>query len=168
MRSERSTSSSSSLFNVGSTRRGRTCGVCATRGPRGTDEGFCEIRQLMEALGGETCGQVHSIPRLRSTSEEKQRSRIASTAFSRPRETTVNRDEPKTMSNFLLNAHSGLRYLILLGGVLTVLYATYGVVLGRAYDKTIRILASSFVGILTSADPSRGRFVTLRPVLVQR
>ncbi len=52
------------------------------------------------------------------------------------------------MSNFLLNAHSGLRYLILLGGVLTVLYASYGVASGRAYDKTIRILASSFVGTI--------------------
>ena len=52
------------------------------------------------------------------------------------------------MSSFLLNAHSGLRYLILLGGVLTVLYASYGVVTGRAYDKTMRILASSFVGTM--------------------
>jgi hypothetical protein len=31
---------------------------------------------------------------------------------------------------------------------LTVLYATYGVASGRAYDKRIRILASSFVGTL--------------------
>ena len=52
------------------------------------------------------------------------------------------------MSNFLMNAHSGLRYLILLGGVLTVLYAAYGVASGRAYDKTIRILASSFAGTI--------------------
>ncbi len=52
------------------------------------------------------------------------------------------------MGNFFLNAHSGLRYLILLAGVLTVLYAAYGMVSGRAYDKTIRILASSFVGTL--------------------
>jgi hypothetical protein len=52
------------------------------------------------------------------------------------------------MSDFLLNAHSGLRYLILLGGVLTVLYAAYGVASGRPYDKTIRILASSFVGTI--------------------
>ena len=52
------------------------------------------------------------------------------------------------MDSFLLNAHSGLRYLILLGGVLTVLYAIYGVASGRAYDKTIRILASSFVGTI--------------------
>ena len=52
------------------------------------------------------------------------------------------------MSNFMMNAHSGLRYLILLGGVLTVLYAAYGMVSGRAYDKTIRILATSFVGTI--------------------
>jgi len=52
------------------------------------------------------------------------------------------------MSNFMMNAHSGLRYLILLGGVLTVLYAAYGMVSGRVYDKTIRILATSFVGTI--------------------
>jgi hypothetical protein len=52
------------------------------------------------------------------------------------------------MSNFLLNAHSGLRYLILLAGVLTVLYATYGVASGRAYDKAMRILSSSLAGTL--------------------
>jgi hypothetical protein len=52
------------------------------------------------------------------------------------------------MSNFLLNAHSGLRYLILFGGVLTFFYASYGMASGRAYDKTIRILASSFVGTI--------------------
>ena len=52
------------------------------------------------------------------------------------------------MNNFLLNAHSGLRYLILLGGVLTVLYAVYGVVSGRAYDKVVRILATSFAGTI--------------------
>ena len=52
------------------------------------------------------------------------------------------------MSNFLLNAHSGLRYLILLGGVLTVLYAAFGVAARRPYDKPMRILASSFVGTM--------------------
>ncbi len=52
------------------------------------------------------------------------------------------------MNNFLMNAHSGLRYLILLAGILTVLYAAYGVASGRAYDKTIRILASSFAGTI--------------------
>ncbi|MCH7932478.1 MAG: hypothetical protein IIC36_00655 [Gemmatimonadetes bacterium] len=52
------------------------------------------------------------------------------------------------MSNFLLNAHSGLRYLILLGGVLTVLYAAYGWAARRTYDRTMRILATSFVGTI--------------------
>ena len=52
------------------------------------------------------------------------------------------------MNNFMLNAHSGLRYLILLAGVLTVLYAAYGVVSGRTYDKPMRILSSSFVGTI--------------------
>ena len=52
------------------------------------------------------------------------------------------------MGNFFLNAHSGLRYLILLAGVLTVLYALYGVASGRAYDKVIRILATSFAGTI--------------------
>ena len=52
------------------------------------------------------------------------------------------------MTNFLMNAHSGLRYLILLAGVLTVLYAAYGVASGRAYDKTMRVLASSFAGTI--------------------
>ena len=52
------------------------------------------------------------------------------------------------MSNFVLNAHSGLRYLILLAGVLTVFYAMYGAVAGRSYDKGMRILASSFVGTI--------------------
>ncbi len=52
------------------------------------------------------------------------------------------------MSNFVLNAHSGLRYLILLAGVLTVFYAMYGAVAGRSYDKGMRILATSFVGTI--------------------
>ncbi|HIF05918.1 MAG TPA: hypothetical protein EYQ64_02915 [Gemmatimonadetes bacterium] len=52
------------------------------------------------------------------------------------------------MNNMLFNAHSGLRYLILLFGVLTVLYAIYGMVSARPYDKVIRILSSSFVGTI--------------------
>ncbi len=52
------------------------------------------------------------------------------------------------MSNFFLQFHSGVRYLILLAGVLTVLYAVYGAVSGRAYDKGMRILSSSFAGLL--------------------
>ncbi len=52
------------------------------------------------------------------------------------------------MTSFLMNAHSGLRYLILLAGILTVLYAAYGVASGRAYNKTMRIFASSFAGTI--------------------
>ncbi len=52
------------------------------------------------------------------------------------------------MNNFFLTAHSGLRYLILVAGVLTVLYAAYGTATHRAYDKRMRILASSFAGTL--------------------
>ncbi len=52
------------------------------------------------------------------------------------------------MGTFFLDAHSGLRYLILVAGVLTVLYAAYGVFSGRTYDKTMRILASGFVGTI--------------------
>lgn len=48
------------------------------------------------------------------------------------------------MSNFLLNAHSGLRYLILLFGVLAVLYAIYGTVAKRDYDSRMRMLSSTF------------------------
>jgi|TARA_B110000116_G_C16772851_1_gene554238 hypothetical protein len=50
------------------------------------------------------------------------------------------------MNNFLFNAHSGLRYLILLFGVLTLVYSIYGIISGKTYDSKIRILASSFVG----------------------
>lgn len=52
------------------------------------------------------------------------------------------------MNFFFRNAHSGIRYLILLGGILTVLYAVYGAASGRTYDKTMKVLASSFVGFL--------------------
>lgn len=52
------------------------------------------------------------------------------------------------MSIFLLQSHSGFRYLILLAGVLTVLYSIYGAVSGRAYDRKMRILSSSFAGLL--------------------
>ena len=48
------------------------------------------------------------------------------------------------MSNLFLNAHSGLRYLVLLLGVLTVLYAIYGAATKRDYDPRIRMLSSTF------------------------
>ncbi len=52
------------------------------------------------------------------------------------------------MYTFFLQAHSGFRYLILLAGVLTLLYSVYGAVSGRKYDKRMRILSSSFAGLL--------------------
>ncbi len=52
------------------------------------------------------------------------------------------------MNNFFLNAHSGLRYVILIAGLLTVFYAAYGTVTRRAYDPKMRVLASIFAGTL--------------------
>lgn len=48
----------------------------------------------------------------------------------------------------LLQAHSGLRYLVLLLGIVVVAYAAYGLATKRDYDKTMRILAASFTGII--------------------
>lgn len=48
----------------------------------------------------------------------------------------------------LFHAHSGLRYLVLLVGVLVIAYAAYGVVTGRPYDKTMRILSAVFTGVI--------------------
>ena len=44
-------------------------------------------------------------------------------------------------------AHSGLRYLVLLAGVLTLGYALYGAVAGRTYDRTMFRLARAFSGL---------------------
>jgi hypothetical protein len=48
----------------------------------------------------------------------------------------------------LFYAHSGLRYLVLLAGVLVLGYAGYGQATKRKYDKTMRILAAVFTGAL--------------------
>jgi len=48
----------------------------------------------------------------------------------------------------LLYAHSGLRYLVLLAGLAVVVYATYGIVTGRAYDRRIRVLSAAFTGLI--------------------
>ena len=48
----------------------------------------------------------------------------------------------------LLDAHSGFRYLVLLAGLLVIGYATYGVVAKREYDRTMRILAAAFPGLI--------------------
>ena len=44
----------------------------------------------------------------------------------------------------LVYAHSGLRYLVLLFGVLTVGYALYGAVTRREYDNRMRVIAGLF------------------------
>lgn len=48
----------------------------------------------------------------------------------------------------LLSAHSGLRYLVLLLGVLVAAYAAYGMITKRPYDKRMRLLAAAFTGSL--------------------
>jgi len=48
----------------------------------------------------------------------------------------------------LFHAHSGLRYLVLLVGLLVIAYAAYGVVTKRPYDKTMRILSAVFTGTI--------------------
>jgi hypothetical protein len=45
-------------------------------------------------------------------------------------------------------AHSGWRYLILLGGIATVAYALYGQLTGRSYDKPMRVLGSAYAGLI--------------------
>ncbi len=48
----------------------------------------------------------------------------------------------------LLHAHSGLRYLVLLAGVIALAYALFGWLTGRKYDRGMRITAASFAGLL--------------------
>ncbi|MDT8368753.1 MAG: hypothetical protein RQ745_06070 [Longimicrobiales bacterium] len=48
----------------------------------------------------------------------------------------------------MIYAHSGIRYLVLLFGLLTLLYAIYGVVTNRDHDKPMRILSGLFAGSL--------------------
>lgn len=48
----------------------------------------------------------------------------------------------------LLQAHSGLRYLVLLAAVLVIAYAAFGLATKRPYDKRIRILSGMLVGFM--------------------
>jgi MFS family permease len=48
----------------------------------------------------------------------------------------------------LFHAHSGLRYLVLLAGVLSLGYSLFGMIGGRSWDRPGRILLSSFVGLM--------------------
>jgi hypothetical protein len=50
--------------------------------------------------------------------------------------------------NFLFQAHSGLRYLVLLVGLAALVYFLSGLMTKRPVDKGVRILGSSFVGLL--------------------
>jgi hypothetical protein len=52
------------------------------------------------------------------------------------------------MMTGLLHAHSGLRYLVLLAGVIALAYALFGWLTGRSYDRGMKISASSFAGLL--------------------
>lgn len=52
------------------------------------------------------------------------------------------------MTNILFHAHSGLRYLILLVGVVAVFYLAVGLATRRAYGSPARILTASFTGLL--------------------
>jgi hypothetical protein len=48
----------------------------------------------------------------------------------------------------LLAAHSGVRYLVLLLGIVVIGYAAHGLVTKRAYDPRMRILATAFTAAL--------------------
>ena len=50
--------------------------------------------------------------------------------------------------NFLFKAHSGLRYLVLVMGLIALAYFAFGLVTKRPVDKKVRILGSSFAGLL--------------------
>jgi heme A synthase len=48
----------------------------------------------------------------------------------------------------LLHAHSGLRYLVLVAGIVSIAYALILVVKARPHDRIMRISASAFAGLL--------------------
>lgn len=52
------------------------------------------------------------------------------------------------MDYILLHAHSGLRYLVLLAGLVAVVYAATGLLRGRAYDRGMRITSLAYAGFL--------------------
>lgn len=52
------------------------------------------------------------------------------------------------MLDGLLYAHSGLRYLVLLAGVVTLVYSLFAVFTARPYDRGIRRVAGAFAGLL--------------------
>lgn len=48
----------------------------------------------------------------------------------------------------LLQAHSGIRYLVLLAGLAVVAYALHGMLTGRDYDTRMRVLSAVFTGLI--------------------
>lgn len=52
------------------------------------------------------------------------------------------------MRNFFFYAHSGFRYMILLLGVATILYALFAASTKRPYDKPMRALSSGLAGAM--------------------
>lgn len=52
------------------------------------------------------------------------------------------------LANILFHAHSGLRYLVLLAGVLSLGYSLVAMLRSRPWDRPGRILLMSFVGLL--------------------
>jgi len=50
--------------------------------------------------------------------------------------------------NGLFYAHSGLRYLILLVGIVVILYAVVGLMRSRPHDRKMTGLASAFAGLI--------------------
>lgn len=51
-------------------------------------------------------------------------------------------------SNILFHAHSGLRYLVLLAGILSFGYSLVASLRNRPWDRAGRILLSAFVGVM--------------------
>jgi vacuolar-type H+-ATPase subunit I/STV1 len=49
---------------------------------------------------------------------------------------------------FLFHAHSGLRYLVLLAGLVALAYFVMGLTTKRPVDKGVRILGAAFTGLL--------------------
>ncbi len=52
------------------------------------------------------------------------------------------------MTNLFFHAHSGVRYLVLLAGVIVVGYALFRLASGRGYGTGVRIAGASFAGLL--------------------
>lgn len=52
------------------------------------------------------------------------------------------------MAEILFQAHSGVRYLVLLAGLIALIYFAFGWATNRERDSASRIVGSAFVGLL--------------------